>query len=67
LPIFDVHNSLQLAILGQQGGIDNILNAFAAWEFQRKAGLSGPLVLAIAGPTGVGKSEAGEIIALFWI
>ena len=60
LNAFIVHSiSLPFVIRGQQGGIESVLNAFSAWEFSRKSGSSGPLVLAIVGPTGVGKSETG--------
>ena len=55
-------NSLPFVIRGQQGGIDSVLNAVSVWEFKKGAGLSSaPLVLAIVGPTGVGKSETGDI------
>ena len=40
-----------------------ILNAISGWEFQKSAGLSEPLVLALTGPTGVGKSETAFRIA----
>lgn len=58
-----LNETLPRVILGQQGGIESIVNAIAAWEFQKRAGLSEPLVLAITGPTGVGKSETGFQIA----
>ena len=58
-----LNESLPLTIRGQSGGIDIILNAVASWEFQRRVGLSEPLVLAVAGPTGVGKSETAYQIA----
>jgi len=56
--------SLPLHIRGQHGGVEIILNAVASWEFQRRVGLlSEPLVLAIAGSTGVGKSETAYRVA----
>jgi hypothetical protein len=47
-----VRRQLNLAIKGQSEGIDIILNAIAAWEFQRELGTQEPLVLSITGPTG---------------
>ena len=47
------------AIAGQTAAVNAITNSIASWEFKRKMGLSKPLVLAISGPTGVGKSETG--------
>ena len=58
-----LNESLPINIRGQRGGVDIILNAVAAWEFQRRVGLSEPLVLAIAGSTGVGKSETAYRMA----
>ena len=58
-----LNKSLPLTIRGQSGGVDIILNAIASWEFQRRVGLSEPLVLAIAGSTGVGKSETAYQIS----
>ena len=60
---FSLNESLPINIRGQRGGVDIILNAVAAWEFQRRVGLSEPLVLAIAGSTGVGKSETAYRMA----
>lgn len=39
------------------------MNAISGWEFQHQAGHSEPLVLALTGPTGVGKSETAYRIA----
>ena len=54
-------NSLQCNVTGQDAGLKSIVNAFSTWESNKKVGLSGPLVLAIVGPNGVGKSETGNI------
>jgi polynucleotide 5'-kinase involved in rRNA processing len=55
--------SLNKHIKGQDEGISTILNAISGWEFQHQAGHSEPLVLALTGPTGVGKSETAYRIA----
>jgi len=41
--------SLKKYIQGQSEGIDTIVNALSAWEFQHH---DTPLVLALTGPTG---------------
>lgn len=48
---------LPLHIRGQDASLEIIYNAMASWEFQRRTGMTEPLVLALTGPTGVGKSE----------
>mmetsp|Transcript_25103 Transcript_25103/g.46925 ORF Transcript_25103/g.46925 Transcript_25103/m.46925 type:complete len:501 (-) Transcript_25103:106-1608(-) len=58
-PIAALNAHLPATISGQDQGLTMILDVFSAWEFSRKAGLQQPLVLAITGPTGVGKSETG--------
>ena len=55
--------SLERHIRGQNEGLDTILSAISAWEFQRQSGQSEPLVLALTGPTGVGKSETSFRLA----
>jgi len=40
-----------------------ILNAVAGWEFQKRSGVSEPLVLAFTGSTGVGKTETAYRLA----
>jgi len=62
-PIRNMNQMLPAYIRGQDHGVDAITNAIAAWQFSRQAGHGVPLVLAITGPTGVGKSESGFIIA----
>lgn len=44
---------LPKVILGQDEAISSIWNAVAAWEFNKRSGLTEPLVLALTGPTGV--------------
>ena len=53
-------DSLGQNILGQEIGIRSILSAFSSWELRKNSGQSSPLVLAIIGPIGVGKSETGK-------
>ena len=53
-------DSLGQNILGQEIGIRSILSAFSSWELRKNSGQSSPLVLAIIGPIGVGKSETGN-------
>ena len=55
-------NSLTSNITGQDAGLKSIVNAFSMWELNKKVGPSGPLVLAIVGPNGVGKSETGNVL-----
>lgn len=55
--------SLERHIKGQNEGLNTILSAISGWEFQRESGQSEPLVLALTGPTGVGKSETAFRIA----
>ena len=57
--------SLPIFIRGQQNAIDRIISAISVWEFNRKAVSSDPLVLAIVGPPGVGKSETGRICSIY--
>ncbi len=54
---------LHKIIKGQNEGGDMIINSLRAWEFQRTLGVHQPLVLAITGPTGVGKTETSYQIA----
>lgn len=62
-PVASLTQRLPTLISGQDQGVEMILDTFSSWEFSRKAGYQQPLVLAITGPTGVGKSETGFIIA----
>lgn len=62
-PVTSLSDHLPQQIRGQSPGLQMILDAFSSWEFGRKAGLQQPLVLAVTGPTGVGKSETSFIIA----
>lgn len=61
--LFYVIISVERHIRGQNEGLHTILNAISGWEFQRQSGQSEPLVLALTGPTGVGKSETAFRIA----
>jgi hypothetical protein len=49
---------------GQKRALDAITSSVAGWEFRRKSGNADPLVLAISGPPGVGKSETGMLLIL---
>ena len=55
-------SSLPKNIAGQDAALETILNAISLWESNKKSVPSGPLVLAIVGQNGVGKSETGNII-----
>jgi hypothetical protein len=51
-------------IAGQKEGVDSLLGCLEAWEMSKEDGVSRePLVMAITGPTGVGKSETGFRVA----
>lgn len=54
-------HSLPSNVTGQDAGLKSIVKAFSEWESNKKDGPTGPLVLAIVGPNGVGKSETGNI------
>lgn len=58
-----VASALPMNIRGQDEGVKSIINAIAGWEMQKKSGLSRPLVMAITGSTGVGKSETSFQLA----
>ena len=55
-------HSFSSNVTGQVSGLKSIVSAFFAWESNKKIGPTGPLVLAIVGPNGVGKSETGNIL-----
>ena len=57
-------DSLERIIGGQKRALDTITSSIAGWEFRRKSGNLDPLVLAISGPPGVGKSETGLVLIL---
>ena len=57
-------DSLERIIGGQKRALDTITSSIAGWEFRRKSGNVDPLVLAISGPPGVGKSETGPVLIL---
>ena len=58
-----VSESLPKNIRGQDEGVASIVKAIAGWEMQKKSGQSRPLVMAITGSTGVGKSETSYQLA----
>ena len=54
--------SLQNNVTGQVAGLESISRAFSIWESNKNYGQPEPLVLAIVGPTGAGKTETGSIL-----
>ena len=58
-----VKERLSSKIRCQEEGVRTISNAIAGWEMQKRSGTSKPLVLALTGSTGVGKSETAIQIA----
>ena len=58
-----VKDVLPQYIRGQHEAVDIIVNAVASWEFGKKSGKSDPLVLALTGSTGIGKSETAFRLA----
>ena len=58
-----VAEALPKNIRGQNEGVKSIVKAIAGWEMQKKSGQSRPLVMAITGSTGVGKSETSYQLA----
>ena len=58
-----VKDLLPQFIRGQNEAIEIIINAVASWEFGKKSGKSDPLVLALTGSTGIGKSETAFRLA----
>eukprot|EP01031_Cornospumella_fuschlensis_P029988 gene29988-36222_t len=58
-----VNQSLTSHISGQDESLDSIVSAISVWEMQKKMDHREPLVLAITGPTGVGKTETAYRLA----
>lgn len=58
-----IKNNLPMHIKAQKEGIEFIVNAVSSWEFQKRSGLSEPLILAFTGSTGVGKTETAFRVA----
>ena len=58
-----VGEALPKNVRGQDEGVNSIIHAIAGWEMQKKSGQSRPLVMAITGSTGVGKSETSYQLA----
>jgi len=62
-PIEAVQGLLPQRIKGQEKAQQAILSAFQYWEMGRKQASQQPLVIAITGPTGVGKTETAHVLA----
>ena len=58
-----VKSKLRDTIKGQGEAIDIISNAIASWELSRRGGFTEPLLLAISGSTGIGKTETAYRLA----
>ncbi len=58
-----VQRELPKRIKGQSEAVRLITNAVAAWEMQKASGKPRPLVLALTGSTGVGKSQTAKELA----
>lgn len=62
-PARAVRRALTDRIVGQSQAVEQIVDAFSFWESSLKHGDTRPLVLALTGSTGVGKTEAAMRIA----
>ncbi|EQC32547.1 hypothetical protein, variant 2 [Saprolegnia diclina VS20] len=63
-PSVAVRSHLQKYLTGQDRSLDSIVGAIESWEFSRTSSKDhGPLVMAITGPTGTGKTETSTLIA----
>ncbi|KAE8896751.1 hypothetical protein PF005_g541 [Phytophthora fragariae] len=59
-----VRSHLQQNLKGQERAVEAVVGAIEAWEFSRTSTKDrAPLVLAITGPTGTGKTETSNLIA----
>ncbi|CAH0483016.1 unnamed protein product [Peronospora belbahrii] len=59
-----VRHHLQDNLKGQERAVEAVVGAIEAWEFSRTSTKDrAPLVLAITGPTGTGKTEMSNLIA----
>ncbi|KAL4175053.1 hypothetical protein KRP22_000026 [Phytophthora ramorum] len=59
-----VRNHLMENLKGQERAVESVVGAIEAWEFSRTSTKDrAPLVLAITGPTGTGKTEMSNLIA----
>ncbi|CAI5742444.1 unnamed protein product [Peronospora destructor] len=63
-PSQKVRQHLLENLKGQQRAVEAVVGAIEAWEFSRTSAKDrAPLVLAITGPTGTGKTEMSNLIA----
>ncbi|KAG7379155.1 hypothetical protein PHYPSEUDO_008931 [Phytophthora pseudosyringae] len=63
-PSQTVRQHLQENLKGQERAVEAVVGAIEAWEFSRSSTKDrAPLVLAITGPTGTGKTEMSNLIA----
>uniref|UniRef100_A0AAV1T794 AAA+ ATPase domain-containing protein n=1 Tax=Peronospora matthiolae TaxID=2874970 RepID=A0AAV1T794_9STRA len=58
-----VRAHLQENLKGQERAVEAVVGAIEAWEFSTSSKDCAPLVLAITGPTGTGKTEMSNLIA----
>ncbi|ETI56283.1 hypothetical protein L914_01060 [Phytophthora nicotianae] len=58
-----VLHHLQENLKGQERAVEAVVGAIEAWEFSSSTKDRAPLVLAITGPTGTGKTEMSNLIA----
>ncbi|RLN88831.1 hypothetical protein BBJ28_00002878 [Nothophytophthora sp. Chile5] len=63
-PSQSVRQHLQQNLKGQERALESVVGAIEAWEFSRLSSKDRtPLVLAITGPTGTGKTEMSNLLA----
>eukprot|EP01039_Chlorochromonas_danica_P008243 gene8242-9091_t len=55
--------ALKNGIHGQEMAVDTILKALKGWEIRKARGNTDPLVLALSGPPGTGKSSTAALLA----
>ncbi|CAM9939407.1 unnamed protein product, partial [Phaeothamnion confervicola] len=61
--IESVKRGLATKIIAQPMATEALLGAIQQWDFARSSGKPEPLVVAITGPTGVGKTETAWVLA----
>ncbi|OQR98995.1 hypothetical protein ACHHYP_20326 [Achlya hypogyna] len=63
-PSVAVRAHLQKHLIAQDRAVDSVVAAIESWEFSRTSSKDhGPLVLAITGPTGTGKTATSSLVA----
>ena len=62
-PARAVGETLRANIRAQEHAINATVSAIEAWEFSRGSANAAPLVLALTGPTGAGKTESGNLLS----